>query len=75
METGGYKGRTRELPGAELHRLDRGAFGIPASHIVSEYGMTELSSQAYDHIAGRAADPGSASIPVPALGPRAGGVA
>lgn len=55
METGGYKGRSRVLPKAALHRLIEEQLGIPGSHIVSEYGMTELSSQAYDHIAGHPA--------------------
>jgi hypothetical protein len=48
METGGYKGRSRSLPKAELHALITERLGVPASHIVCEYGMSELSSQAYD---------------------------
>jgi hypothetical protein len=48
METGGYKGRSRSLPKAELHALITDRLAIPASHIVCEYGMSELSSQAYD---------------------------
>jgi hypothetical protein len=52
METGGYKGRSRELSKASLHELIEERLGIPSSNIVSEYGMTELSSQAYDHSAG-----------------------
>jgi Acyl-protein synthetase, LuxE len=47
METGGYKGRSRELPKEELHALITERLGVPASHIVCEYGMSELSSQAY----------------------------
>lgn len=47
LETGGYKGRSRELPRAELHALITEHLGVPASHIVCEYGMSELSSQAY----------------------------
>ena len=48
METGGYKGRSRALSKADLHdRLTR-FLGIPARGIVSEYGMSELGSQAYD---------------------------
>jgi phenylacetate-coenzyme A ligase PaaK-like adenylate-forming protein len=47
METGGYKGRSRELPKADLHRAITARLGIPATHIVCEYGMSELSSQAY----------------------------
>ncbi|HLP75398.1 MAG TPA: hypothetical protein VK327_00650 [Candidatus Paceibacterota bacterium] len=52
METGGYKGRSRSLPKPELHALITERLGVPDSHIVCEYGMSELSSQAYD---GRAA--------------------
>jgi hypothetical protein len=48
LETGGYKGRSRSLPKAELYRLITLRLGIPPTHIVSEYGMSELSSQAYD---------------------------
>ena len=48
METGGYKGRSRKLPRAELHALLTRYLGIPPSYIVCEYGMSELSSQAYD---------------------------
>lgn len=57
METGGYKGRSRSLPQAELHALITTWLGIPPSRIVCEYGMSELSSQAYDRIGGtRATD-------------------
>jgi hypothetical protein len=52
METGGYKGRSRSLPKAELHALLTERLGVPPSHIVCEYGMSELSSQAYDHTVG-----------------------
>ena len=48
METGGYKGRSRGLAQTELHALITDRLAIPASHIVGEYGMSELSSQAYD---------------------------
>lgn len=51
METGGYKGRSRSLPKQELHRLLTEILGVPADWIVSEYGMSELSSQAYDRVA------------------------
>jgi hypothetical protein len=53
LETGGYKSRSRALPKAELHALIARQLGIPPSHIVSEYGMCELSSQAYDGVAGQ----------------------
>ncbi len=45
METGGMKGRRRELTRQELHRKLKTAFNLEAVH--SEYGMTELFSQAY----------------------------
>lgn len=45
METGGMKGRRRELLREELHEVLKNAFNIP--HVYSEYGMTELMSQAY----------------------------
>lgn len=48
LETGGYKGRSRSLPKAELHALICDQLGIPLQNIICEYGMSELSSQAYD---------------------------
>lgn len=45
METGGMKGTRRELMKEELHNALR--MGLKAKHIHSEYGMTELLSQAY----------------------------
>jgi hypothetical protein len=48
LETGGYKGRSRSLPKAELHGLISEFLGIPRGRIICEYGMSELSSQAYD---------------------------
>jgi phenylacetate-coenzyme A ligase PaaK-like adenylate-forming protein len=45
METGGMKGRRKELIRAELHQELKKGFGV--SEIHSEYGMTELLSQAY----------------------------
>ena len=48
METGGYKGRTREVPREELVQLLGEILGVAADCVVSEYGMSELSSQAYE---------------------------
>lgn len=45
METGGMKGRRSELIREELHHKLRRGFGVDSIH--SEYGMTELFSQAY----------------------------
>jgi hypothetical protein len=48
METGGFKGRARELARAELHALFPRYLGIAGARVVNEYGMTELSTQFYD---------------------------
>lgn len=45
LETGGMKGRRREMIREEVHEHLRKGFHVP--HIHSEYGMTELLSQAY----------------------------
>lgn len=45
METGGMKGRRKELVRQEVHNRLKTAFRVPVIH--SEYGMTELLSQAY----------------------------
>lgn len=45
LETGGMKGRKKEWQRAELHAYLCQKFGLP--YICSEYGMTELLSQAY----------------------------
>ena len=45
METGGMKGYREELPKEEFHRILCRAFGVGEIH--SEYGMAELTSQAY----------------------------
>jgi phenylacetate-coenzyme A ligase PaaK-like adenylate-forming protein len=45
METGGMKGRRKEMIREELHEQLCQGFGVTAIH--SEYGMTELLSQAY----------------------------
>ena len=45
METGGMKGLRREMVKEELHEILKKGFGVPEIH--SEYGMTELLSQAY----------------------------
>ena len=45
METGGMKGRRKELVREELHTILREGFGVADIH--SEYGMTELLSQGY----------------------------
>ncbi len=51
METGGMKGRGRELTRAELHGVLKERLGVQQIH--AEYGMTELLSQAYSTGGGR----------------------
>jgi hypothetical protein len=48
IETGGTKGRSRSVTRDELYQLIASGFGIDQSRIVSEYGMCELASQAWD---------------------------
>ncbi len=45
IETGGMKGKRKELPRSQVHQLLTKAFSVSKIH--SEYGMTELLSQAY----------------------------
>lgn len=47
METGGMKGRRKEMIREELHEILSKGFGV--NNIHSEYGMTELLSQAYSN--------------------------
>jgi len=51
METGGMKGRKKEMIRSELHEILCQSFGVKKIH--SEYGMTELLSQAYSKGDGR----------------------
>lgn len=51
METGGMKGRRKEMIREELHRVLAPKFGVKDIH--SEYGMTELMSQAYSRVSGK----------------------
>lgn len=53
MDTGGFKGRSREVTREELYGLLGDALGIGTEWCVNEYGMTEMSSQFYDAVAGR----------------------
>lgn len=48
MQTGGFKGRSREVPAEELRAAIAAMLGIPTSRAAGEYGMTELSSQLYE---------------------------
>jgi hypothetical protein len=48
MQTGGFKGRTRELDPETLRCDVAAAFGIEPERVIGEYGMTELTSQLYE---------------------------
>lgn len=48
METGGFKGRSREVSRDVLHAELARCFGIKPSLVINQYGMTELGSQFYD---------------------------
>ena len=55
METGGMKGKRKEMLKDELHQTLSNAYGVDLIH--SEYGMTELLSQAYSKGNGRFSTP------------------
>ena len=68
MQTGGFKGRTRELVPEQMRALLAARYGVPDTHIVAEYGMTELSSQLYETtlaaaLRGEVAAPRTLSVP------------
>jgi hypothetical protein len=48
MQTGGFKGKSREVGASDLRRDVARAFGIDERAVVAEYGMTELSSQLWE---------------------------
>jgi len=48
MDTGGFKGRRSEISREALRSDSLELLGIPESHCVNEYGMTEMCSQFYD---------------------------
>jgi len=60
METGGMKGRRREMIREEVHDILKPYFGVKTLH--SEYGMTELMSQAYSKGEGKYTVPASMRV-------------
>ncbi len=61
VETGGFKGRSREVSRGELYALFTSGLGVPPTHCLAEYGMSEMASQFYDptlrdHVLGVAQD-------------------
>lgn len=50
MDTGGFKGRRMDLSKTEFYERYEEVLGISQTHIVNEYGMTEMCSQFYDTV-------------------------
>ncbi|QKV52787.1 long-chain fatty acid--CoA ligase [Comamonas antarctica] len=61
LDTGGYKGQSRELPLEQFYADLSQLLGVPHSHCINMYGMTELSTQFYDD--------GNATLPSVKSGP------
>ena len=61
LDTGGYKGQSRELPLEDFYAGLAACFGVPREQCINMYGMTELSTQLYDD--------GNARVPSVKSGP------
>ena len=61
LDTGGYKGQSRELPLEQFYTELSQLLGVPRSLCINMYGMTELSTQFYDD--------GNAALPSVKSGP------
>jgi hypothetical protein len=61
LDTGGYKGQSRELPPEQFYQQLSAALGIDRHRCINMYGMTELSTQFYDD--------GNAALPSVKSGP------
>lgn len=61
LDTGGFKGQSREIPVADFYAQLSSMLGIPTSQCINMYGMTELSTQFYDA--------GNATLPSVKSGP------
>jgi len=48
LDTGGFKGQSRELEADDFYAQLSARLGVPPSHCINMYGMTELSTQFYD---------------------------
>jgi len=48
LDTGGFKGQSREVPMASFYEQLSTTFGVPREQCINMYGMTELSTQFYD---------------------------
>ena len=61
LDTGGFKGQSREMDMGEFYDALSATFGVPRSACINMYGMTELSTQFYDD--------GNATLPAIKSGP------
>jgi hypothetical protein len=61
LDTGGYKGHSRELPLEQFYAQLHATFDVPRELCINMYGMTELSTQLYDD--------GNARVPSVKSGP------
>jgi hypothetical protein len=61
LDTGGFKGQSRELPQEQFYAQLAETFGVPRTLCINMYGMTELSTQFYDD--------GNATVPSVKSGP------
>lgn len=50
MDTGGFKGRSREVAAEEMREAYATLLGIDEEYVINEYGMTEMCSQFYDNV-------------------------
>lgn len=53
MQTGGFKGKSREVAPDEMRSLLSARYGVPDDRVIAEYGMTELCSQLYERVSPR----------------------
>lgn len=68
VETGGFKGRSREVERDELYAMFTERLGVPPTHCLAEYGMSEMASQFYDstyrdHLTGVVREPRKMGLP------------
>jgi hypothetical protein len=71
MDTGGFKGRDREITRDELQARIHAVTGVPLSMMIGEYGMTELLSQLYEPVLESGVAASGSYVPAPWLRIRA----
>ncbi len=52
MDTGGFKGKSREVPQGWIYEMAGKLWGISPPYCINEYGMSEMCSQFYDRVVG-----------------------